>query len=268
MAGERHLPERIRILKSLAEIASFRKINFMRKIELCLLLLVLVLSAEAQVTADFAPGGNAKDGTIIFYGSDNFNNRIAYEKIRGIPYWMNEYQPAHLYAPLNRRYANIIWVRVNLATNEVEFLTRDEQVLAAYPESVSRVVVVDRADSNRILTVFRNDISELNIAYPKTIKHYVQELNQGPVKLLKVYNRQLKQADSLVIYKRFYFVDQPDYFVQVNNRVSKLRRLDKDEIMQLIPQSPELDAYIRENKINFKKEKDLLKLFDFYNQKS
>jgi hypothetical protein len=156
---------------------------------------------------------------------------------------------------------------VNLATNEIEYLNKENQALAAFPDQVSRAVVVDEKDSNKIVTVFRNDMAEVNQAYPKVVRHYVQEMNQGPVKLLKVYNRQLKEGDSLVIYKRYYFIDQPDYFVQVNNRVEKLRRLDADEVMQYIPQSPELDAYIKQNKINFKKEKDVLKVFEFYNQK-
>jgi len=227
------------------------------------------LSGRAQVMADFTPGGQTRDGAIVFYGSEAFNKKIPYNAITGIPYWRNDYYPAFLYGPGNRKYG-LTWVRVNLATNEVEFIAKNEEIQAANPAEVSRVVVVDPRDSSKVITIFRNDISEVNLNYVKQGKiFYVQEMNPGPVKLLKVTHRELKVGDSMFrTMKRFYFADRYDYYLQQSNRVEKLRKLDKDELLKLLPRTPELENYLSVNQVAFRKEEDVIRLLGVYRQGS
>lgn len=225
------------------------------------------LQTIAQVMADFAPSGQTRDGSIVFYGSEAFNKKIPYNTITGIPYWKNDYFPAFLYAPGNRRYG-LTWIRMNLATHEVEFLAKNDEVQAAYQNEVARVVVVDPVDSSKIITIFRNDIGEVNVNYLKEGKlYYTQEMNPGPVKLLKITHRELKVGDSMLrTLKRFYFVDRFDYYLQLGNRVQKLKKLDKDELLKYIPRTPELEAYLINNKVAFKKEEDVIRLLGVYRQ--
>jgi len=234
---------------------------------ICLMHFGIIVSA--QVTADIAPSGQTRDGSIVFYGSESFNKKISYNNITGIPYWKNDYYPAFLYGPDNRKFG-LIWVRVNLATHEVEYVNKKEEVEAASRTEVSRVVVVDPNDSSKVVTIFRDDIGDINVEYIKQGKlYYVQELNQGPVKLLSITHRELKVGDSMFrTMKRYYFADRYDYYLQHMNRIEKLKKLNRDEIMEFLPRTPELEEYLKKNKVNFKKEEDVLKLLDIYNQKS
>jgi hypothetical protein len=219
------------------------------------------------VIADFAPSGQTRDGAIVFYGSEAFNKKIPYNTITGIPYWKNDYYPAFLYGPGGRKYG-LTWIRVNLATHEVEFLAKNNEVQAAYTNDVTRAVVVDPTDSSKVLTIFRNDIGEVNVNYMKIGKQvYAQEMNPGPVKLLKVTHRELKVGDSMLrTMKRFYFSDRYDYFLQQGNRVEKLKKLDKEEILKYLPRTPELEAYLSSNKISFRKEEDVIAMLGVYRQ--
>jgi hypothetical protein len=236
---------------------------------LTIVFLLAAGSVSAQVMADVAPSGQTRDGAVVFYGAESFNKKINYENIKGIPYWKNDYLPAQLYAPLNKKYG-VFFIRMNFATNEIEFVGNNDEVKAAYGDQVSRAVVLDPKDSTKILTVFRNDLGEVNVHYINEGKrYYAQELNQGPVKLLKVTHRELKQGDSMMgTLKRYYFVDRAEYFVEQKNKIEKLKKLEKDEILKFIPKTPELEEFLRNNKVSLKKEEDVLRLLEIYNQKS
>jgi hypothetical protein len=231
--------------------------------------MLLTTGVGAQVMADFTPSGQTRDGAVTFYGSESMNKKISYNNITGIPYWQNNYYPAYLYGPDNRKYG-LTWIRVNLATHEIEYVNKKDEVEAAYTYEVSRVVIVDSIDSSKIISIFRNDIGDINVQYIKQGKlYYVQELNQGPVKLLRITHRELKVGDSMFrTLKRYYFVDRYEYYLQHQNRIEKLKKLNKDEIMQFLPVTPELEAYLKKNNVSFKKEEDVLKLLEIYKQNS
>lgn len=229
--------------------------------------LVCGLNTAAQVRAEFGPGGGDRQGSLIVYGSQELNNKIPYEMIKGIPYWQNDYMPALLYAPGNKLYGTFM-SKVNLATREVEYVTKNGQVLSAYPNQLPRVVFIHPKDSTKIVSIFRNDIAEINLQYISRNKiYYVQELNQGPVKLLKVCDREIRTGDSMLrTMKRYYFVDVDEYFIQHQNTIEKLKKLNHEEVMKFLPQPPALEGWIKENNIKFNKEEDVLRLLEYYNQ--
>ena len=234
-----------------------------------LLLLCIVSSyvASAQVWAEFGPGGGDRQGSLIVYNSQQLNNRVAYENIKGIPYWRNDYMPAMLYAPGNKLYGTFR-ARVNLATREIEYINKKNEELAAYPDELVRAVFVDPTDTTKIISIFRNDLAEVNLQYIKRNKrYYTQELNQGPVKLLKVCDRELRTGDSMLrTMKSYYFVDDIEYFIQHENRIEKLKKLNKEEVMKFLPQPPSIEAWIKDNHISFTREEDVLRLLEYYNQ--
>jgi hypothetical protein len=93
--------------------------------------MLLTTGVGAQVMADFTPSGQTRDGAVTFYGSESMNKKISYNNITGIPYWQNNYYPAYLYGPDNRKYG-LTWIRVNLATHEIEYVNKKDEVEAAY----------------------------------------------------------------------------------------------------------------------------------------
>ena len=236
-----------------------------------LLLLILSLSSffigAAQVSMEIAPAGTASGGAIMVYGSEGLNKSIPYDKVRGIAYWKIDYMPAMLYASGNKLYGKFS-SRVNLAVREVEYVNKKNEIISANPDQLSKVVFIDPNDSSKILTIFRNDIPEVNLEFIKRSKrYYAQELNQGPFKLIKVNEKELRIQDSLFnTLKSYRFVDVLDYFIQHQNRIEKIKKLNKEEIMRFLPKSETLDTWIKENDIKFHREEDVVRLFEYYNQ--
>ncbi len=238
----------------------------MKKI-LTLLCFFTGIGASAQIWAEFGPGGGDRQGSLIVYNSQQLNNRVSYDKIKGIPYWNKDYMPAILFAPGNKKYG-IFPTSVNLATREIEYINKNNQELAAFPDELVRAVFVDPNDTTKIISIFRNDLAEVNLQYIKRNKrYYVEERNQGPVKLLKVCDRELRTGDSMLrTLKSYYFVDNNDYFIQHENRIEKLKKLNRDEVMKFLPQPPAIEDWIKNNHISFTKEEDVIRLLEYYNQ--
>jgi len=238
-----------------------------------LLLLILSLAGSytgaAQLSWEIAPSGVDRGGAIMVYGSEGLNNKIPYEKIRGIAYWQIDFMPALLYAPGNKLYGKFS-SRVNLAVREVEYISKKNENISANPDQLSKVVFTDPNDSTKIITIFRNDIPEINLEFIKrNKKYYAQELNQGPFKLIKVNDKELRVQDSLFhTLKSYSFVDVLDYFIQHGNRIEKIKKLNREEVMHFLPKSETLDAWIKENNIKFNREEDVVRLFEYYNQSS
>lgn len=239
----------------------------MKKLVLLLITIAASSTGAGQVNTSFGPGGSSKDGSLLVYGSNELNSKIPYDKIKGIPYWNIDFLPAKLYAPSNKLYGTF-QAKVNLATREVEYVNAKGETLAAFTHELVKVVFLRSDDSSKILSIFRNDLAEVNLHLMKRKKsYYAQEMNQGPVKLLKVTDRELRSGDSLFrTRKSYFFVDIEDYFIQHENRIEKLKKLNKDEVMKYLPQQSAMDAWIKENKIQFNREGDVLRLLEFYNQ--
>jgi hypothetical protein len=66
--------------------------------------------------------------------------------------------------------------------------------------------------------------------------------------------------------KRYYFADRADYFIEHGNKIDKIKKLNKEEVLSLLPRGSALEAYVRQNKIKFAREEDLIKLLDEYNK--
>jgi len=235
------------------------------------LLLILSLACSfsgiAQMSTEFGPGGGDRAGALILYGAGGLNNAIPYDKIRGTPYWNSDYMPALLYAPGNKLYGKFS-SRVNFASREVEYITNKNEILSANPEQLSKVVFIDPKDSSKIITIFRNDLPAINLEFIKrNKKYYAQELNQGPFKLIKVNDKELLEQDSLFNTQKSYrLVDMLDYFIQRENKIEKIKKLNKEEVMQFLPKSESLEAWIKVNDIKFQREQDVVRLFEYYNQ--
>ncbi len=128
MEGQRCAFKGIWILMLPCEIVRLVvNMTVMKKI-LIIFCLACNLSGFAQIWAEFGPGGGDRQGSLIVYNSQQLNNRIPYEKIKGIPYWRNDYMPALLYAPGNKLYGTFM-TKINLATREVEYINKNGQVL-------------------------------------------------------------------------------------------------------------------------------------------
>ncbi len=101
------------------------------------------------------------------------------------------------------------------------------------------------------------------------IDDFVQLMNPGKYQLLKYAKRRVGTADSLFgTQKRYFFKDELTYFIRAGEKVEKLKRLNEEFILSLIPLASNHKLWIRENNINFKKEEDVIRFLNYFNSQT
>jgi hypothetical protein len=189
------------------------------------------------------------------------NERISYDKIKGSRFWKDTSQTAFLYS--NKGYVCTIPVRINLATGELYFLRESKEVTLA-DNIITKVVFKAEKDSS----VFISQVPNL-LLNEKPVNGFVQVLNFGKYQLLKYTNRTVASVDSIFQgFKRYYFADVINYFLKSNDKVERFKKLNKENVLFYLPSSSAHDAWIKENNIDFKKEKDVILFLNYYNAHS
>ncbi|MDQ3681682.1 MAG: hypothetical protein M3352_01260 [Bacteroidota bacterium] len=221
---------------------------------------------QAQVFIQQTEDGfNGKAATYVVYGSEGLSNRIPYDKIKGTPFWSDEYKLAVLYSGNNR--VSIRPVKLNLATNEIYFLKNDEELVLENVD-VTKLIFYKGKDTSEIITSFIRRVPDLFLWNKKT-DDFVQVLNQGKYQLLKHTKRIVGNADSLFgTQKRYFFKDEHNYFLRVNDKVEKVKKLNEEYILSLMPSSSNYKVWIKGNNISFKKEDDVIRFLNYYNSQA
>lgn len=219
----------------------------------------------SQVILESGHSGATKDGALIVYGSDNLRREIPYESIRGNAYWSDKWIKAFLFnqqdTPLGSYQA-----KFNFVTSEVHYITKDGKEMAAIPGTLNAIVFMREDDSTKIATVFKSNIPDVR-KKASCKECFIQELNPGDVKLLKITQRLLKSKDSLFgTRKSYYFYDQVEYFIQHGELYDRVKRLSTDVALKFIPGLPEYEQWIQKNRLDFKKEEDFVSFLCHYNE--
>jgi hypothetical protein len=209
------------------------------------------------------PSGSTRDGSLIVYGLTGSGNRLPYEKIRGSAFLWEEWRPATLFHSSGKSYG-VYQAKLNLATHEVHYKDAKGQELAD-DGSISKVIFEELDQSGIKYITYINDFSEINRNYNGS-KKYTVNLNKGEIELLRVCTRTVSQADSLFgTLKRYYFTDKLEYYLKLNKRIEKLKKLNEDEILQFIPHANEFKGWIKSNKLKMNKEEDVVKFIQYVN---
>lgn len=239
----------------------------MRILQIPLLLVLSAVFAPAfgQVFIEASPVGTVPGGAIIVYGMGGSNPRIPYERIKGSPFYRHEWRQAYLLDPGGRSLGRHE-TRLNLVTHEVHFIDARGMELAANDGTVSQVIFRDTVEGRMVQTVFRNDLDAVNADYGRS-RRYAQVMNEGDISLLKVVARTGIQADSLFgTQKRYYFSDRNDYYLMVDKRVERIKKLGADDLSAFLPTKLQDEAFIRDNRLKLTKEADAVRYIDHLNR--
>lgn len=234
--------------------------------------LILGISPEtpAQTFLESHPVGTSRDGVLVVYGRSNIGNtRIPYDRISGSPFWKDQYQLATV-LDNNNQVMGKAPVKLNLYTNEVYFLTPkgEERVVTA---GLARKIIFHKGDNEKeVLAVFENNLPVIVENNPNAESpSFVQVMNNGDLQLLRHNKVLFVSADSLFgTMKRYYFSNQVIYYL--NNKFgqnNRLRKLNRDHVMELINSDSQSEAWIKQNSINFKKEEDVIQFLDYLNSR-
>jgi hypothetical protein len=154
-------------------------------------------------------------------------------------------------------------LKLNIATNEVNFLNSNGEELTAQPGIIKKIIFHPPDSPTTAMTIFRNDFDIVNL-HDKYKDWYVQELNQGDIQLLKLSKKDLNESDSLFgTRKKYSFRLEVIYFIKRDNKIHTLRKLSSKEILPVFRLNNDDKKWAIINKINFTKEKDVLVLLDY-----
>jgi len=228
-------------------------------------LLGILANGHAQVIMEAMPNAKPMDASVIIYGSSNFSNGIPYNKVQGSPFLQDNWQWAILYGK-NSKERWMVPSRLNLVSGEIHFKDKSGEEMVAPADMVHRIVFYRDKDTTKALAVFANDIAEplVNIAGKN---NYTQLLNEGNYQLLKLQRKQVQETDSFHIAKRYSFREETKYFLQYKGKTAALKKLAAADLLAYLPGAAAYQQWIDENKLNFKKEEDVVRFLDYYNSK-
>lgn len=182
--------------------------------------------------------------------------------IEGSPYLLSQFTPANIIL-LNGSTMKNMLLRFNQEKNEISF-TDSLNNKFIFNKQVVRKVVFN--------TIFSNSGSFLVLksgfpAIDKQDSNYLYEaLAEGKIDLIKKNEKVIQTIkNELSGEVRKEFVEYNSYYI-FSNKTIKLYRNDKSALLDMMTDKQrEVDAYIASNKINFKKNADVVKLVSYYN---
>jgi len=190
--------------------------------------------------------------------------RLSYDQVKGSPFFNDAFQQAEIFMADGRSLGKHL-VKFNLLTQEFHFLGKDKGEMVVPNALARKIVLYDKTDTTLQKAVF---VRTLDFKKPsgKPIGEYAEQLNNGHAILYKVSKKNVITADSLFgTLKRYYFGTTDAYFVGVNGSVSQLKKLSEDAIFTALPVNGKLEDWVRKNKINLKREEDVLALLKQWN---
>lgn len=221
-------------------------------------------STFSQVFFESGPASPIQNAPIIVYGSENLNRNIPFDRIKGSQFWYNDWLLAHFYGKKEKSFG-MYKAKVNLYTNEIHYLNNKDEEYIIADNAVKKIVLYFNNDTSNIAALFRNDIEAINYSYNKVT--YVQQLCYGKLSLFKNEKHIIKSADSLfATQKKYYFSSENNYFIGINNKIEKIKKLNKEYLLSFIPDWNIHEQWIKQNKIKWSDEKDVLKFILYFNE--
>lgn len=90
-------------------------------------------------------------------------------------------------------------------------------------------------------------------------------LNKGDWKLLKYTKKELSSSDAGLTQKKYSFRADHYYFLKHNQKVERIKKLDKEILLSYLPKSNAAKKWIDTNNTDFKKEQDVVAFLNYYN---
>jgi hypothetical protein len=186
----------------------------------------------------------------------NFNSE-KYSGIRGTPFLIDKWIKGTVTTP-NGVYENLE-LKLNVYDNSLVFNKQDEPYELT-DKIISFTLMVKESDPNSWL-VFKKDLAGADLSK----NQYVQVLYEGKVCLYKQPTKQLVEISEINAGIVKTFSSNTKYYLLINN-IAQFVRLNKTELLEALKdKKDQLQLFITDNKLSFKKETDAIDLLKYYN---
>ena len=191
---------------------------------------------------------------------DGKASSLRYTDIGGSPFLLDEWKLATIFDIGNKKIGQVK-VKYNTNADQIHYLDPQEKELVADKSIIKKVVIQN--DDNTTITIEKGFIGTKNNLAPY---QFVEVLNDGKIQLLKQYINHVVQKDSLFgTIKVNKFSPFSIYYIKAENSVVLLKKLDQEEIFNLLPNKEFISNYTSKNK-KLRSEKDFINFINNYNK--
>lgn len=193
-------------------------------------------------------------------GKTIINAHLRYDNISGTPYLNNDFMKCELITHDSVKYVNVN-LRYNIYTDEMEFEIGDEFRSIANPENF-RYFFID--NDVFIYQPIQRTVSGIKSGYFLLLISGEATL----YKRLSVIFEPAVEPQAYAAAKPPRFTKKADtYFIRFKGSLPVELSLTRRRILDAFPyKKSELESFISKNRLNFRKEEDLIHLVAFYNQ--
>lgn len=221
------------------------------KFKILLLWLLYPILGGAQISF-----GSIEEGNVVSFLTKNKDYSDA--KVKGSPYLENEYQNGEIY--VNDSLEVTAPLRYNAYKSQIEVSDSDDTFFTLLKRPYINVEIGNREYK---MFTYNNDKDQNRVAY-------FNPLNNGQIVLLFKPEIILKRGSGpSTSYDREVppkYIDVSRYYVKIRDEPARKVKLKKKTFTSILKdRKREVAAFIKENDLNLRNEKDVLLLLDFYN---
>lgn len=185
-------------------------------------------------------------------------NGVNGQKVSGSEYLQEDFVNGYLLTPEDKMFR--IKGRFDSYNNEIQVLGENNQMLALHPHKLKAVTLNKQIFVPRVMESSGNPVWS-----------FFELLSEGKKTLLQYYQATSQKVQGHPVLGS---VNQ-DYKVVVNQRlyistgrqpVQRLKKNKKSVLKALKDEKENIQSFVKEYKLSYKKTKDLIKIFDYYNQ--
>ncbi len=225
-------------------------------------ILILIFSssfAQAQTLNNFSLKDIGQSMLVVTDGTGKTVNMGLDMENYGSPFFDTEFYPADITLVSGQRYENVL-VKINLLSNETIFKSDDGKELAILPAIQSLLL---KKNGSTFLFEYGYPVFEKQNG--KTI---YQVLEKGEISLLKYYFVQVTESKPYSSATMLRTIEKfPKLFVYNKNIGLKKAPKSNEEVTEIFKvENESLTKIIESNKLKIKKEDDLIKCIQLFNQ--
>jgi hypothetical protein len=214
---------------------------------------ILILGCLSLFTIE----ASAQAGTIQLKDSQGMRVNVkSYGDMKGDPYLTKDWSTASVKLQNGQTYEGVN-VRYDLLEDQLTFKTAEGSELA-FATPVSEFKITYDEKGSPVTKVFRSGFKGT------TDNSFYEVLHDGNVKVLKKHGKQIETVQEYNSPPTKSITDRIKYFYVLNNELVELKKDTKSLGVVFGSKSAEVEKYIKENKLNVKKDEDLVKAFAYF----
>ena len=217
---------------------------------------------SAQVKSKLPTAAVSWDDQFVIVDKNGGAFHSYYEGIDGHPYFIEKFMDATIGVSTGVVF-NGVKARIDLYKQEIHFRLPSDSERIALPGLITEIILYDTVKSGIQSYKFQSGYPEVDNLKRDT---YFQVLSDGKITMLKSSIKKInKSKNEMSGEVSSQFDTYEDYYLYAKYEMKRIKK-DKEYLLNLLADKRnEMEAYAKDQKLNFKSIDSIKKLVDYYN---